>query len=118
MREVYILTSKYYCMSHTKKSKQDISRRKFIRNTSLAAGSFFIIPRSVLGRGFVAPSDQLTIAGIGAGGKGNSDLREFSKSPKANIAFLCDVDDRQAADSVKRFPKAKYYKDWREMLDK
>lgn len=105
-------------MSHTKKNKQDASRRAFIRNTSLAAGSFFIIPRHVLGRGFIAPSDQLTIAGIGVGGKGNSDLREFSKSPKANIAVLCDVDDRQAADSVKRFPKAKYYKDWREMLDK
>ena len=105
-------------MSHTKKNKQDASRRKFIRNASLAAGSFFIIPRHVLGRGFIAPSDQLTIAGIGVGGKGNSDLREFSKSPKANIAFLCDVDDRQSADSVKRFPKAKYYKDWRELLDK
>ena len=105
-------------MSHTKKNKPDMSRRKFIRNTSLAAGSFFIVPRQVLGRGFIAPSDQLTIAGIGVGGKGNSDLREFSKSPKANIAILCDVDDRQAADSVKRFPKAKYYKDWREMLDK
>jgi predicted dehydrogenase len=105
-------------MSHTKKNKQDASRRKFIRNASLAAGSFFIVPRHVLGRGFIAPSDTLTIAGIGVGGKGNSDLREFSKSPKANIAFLCDVDDRQAADSVKRFPKAKYYKDWREMLDK
>jgi predicted dehydrogenase len=105
-------------MSHTKKNKQDASRRKFIRNASLAAGSFFIVPRHVLGRGFIAPSDTLTIAGIGVGGKGNSDLKEFSKSPKANIAFLCDVDDRQAADSVKRFPKAKYYKDWREMLDK
>jgi len=105
-------------MSHTKKNKPDMSRRKFIRNTSLAAGSFFIVPRHILGRGFIAPSDQLTIAGIGVGGKGNSDLREFSKSPKANIAILCDVDDRQAADSVKRFPKAKYYKDWREMLDK
>jgi predicted dehydrogenase len=100
-----------------KKNKQ-ASRRQFIRNASLAAGGFFIVPRHVLGRGFIAPSDQLNIAGIGAGGKGNSDLREFSKSPKANIAFLCDVDDRQAADSVKRFPKAKYYKDFREMLDK
>lgn len=105
-------------MSHTKKNKQNASRRKFLRNTALAAGGFFIVPRHVLGRGFTAPSDQLRIAGIGAGGKGNSDLREFSKSPKAAIAFLCDVDDRQAADSVKRFPKAKYYKDFREMLDK
>ncbi|MFI5156864.1 MAG: gfo/Idh/MocA family oxidoreductase, partial [Chitinophagales bacterium] len=86
------------------------SRRAFLKNTSLAATGFFIVPRHVLGRGFVAPSDTLTIAGIGVGGKGQSDLAEFSKSPKANIAFLCDVDDRQAANSVKKFPNAKRYK--------
>ena len=34
------------------------------------------------------------------------------------IAFLCDVDDRRAAESVKKFPQAKYYKDWRELYDK
>ena len=105
-------------MSHQKKSNHDLSRRKFIRNTALAAGGFFIVPRHVLGRGFVAPSDKLNIAGIGAGGKGESDLFEFSKSPNANISFLCDVDDRQIATSVKRFPNAKRYVDFREMLDK
>jgi predicted dehydrogenase len=52
------------------------------------------------------------------GGKGESDIASFHNSGKADIAFLCDVDDRRAAGSVKRFPKAKYYRDWREMLDK
>ncbi len=66
----------------------------------------------------MAPSDKLNIAGIGAGGKGESDLREFSKSPNANIAFLCDVDDRQIKTSLGRFPNAKRYYDFREMLDK
>jgi predicted dehydrogenase len=94
------------------------SRRTFIKNTALASAGFFIVPRHVLGRGFLAPSDRLTIAGIGAGGKGESDLANFFKSGKADIAFLCDVDDKRAATSVKNFPKAKYYKDWREMLDK
>jgi hypothetical protein len=37
---------------------------------------------------------------------------------KAKIAFLCDVDDRMAVDSKKNFPDAKYYKDFRVMLDK
>ena len=101
-----------------KKNETNRSRRDFLRATSLAAAGFFIVPRHVLGRGFVAPSDKLTIAGIGAGGKGKSDLFEFSKSPHANVAFLCDVDDRQITDSVKRFPNAKRYKDFREMLDK
>src|ERR1700730_5211120 len=94
------------------------SRRDFLRNSSLAAAGFFIVPRHVLGRGYVAPSDKLNIGAIGAGGKGGDDLRNFSKSPNVNIVALCDVDDRQSADSRKRWPNAKYYKDFREMLSK
>lgn len=94
------------------------SRRRFIRNTSIAAAGFFIVPRHVIGRGFVAPSDKLRIAGIGAGGKGKSDLSSFAKSPNVNIVALCDVDDRQAVDSRKNFPNATYYKDFRVMLEK
>lgn len=105
-------------MSQKKKNNPSASRRNFIRNTSIVAGSIFILPRHVLGRGFVAPSDKLNIAGIGAGGKGESDLFEFSKSPNVNIAYLCDVDERQIGTSLKRFPNAKRYKDFREMLEK
>ena len=101
-----------------KKKNDHCSRRKFIKNVSVAATGFFIIPRHVLGRGFVAPSDKLNIAGIGAGGKGESDLAEFSKSPAVNIISLCDVDDRSSVKSRSRFPKASYYKDYREMLAK
>ena len=47
------------------------SRRSFLKNTSIAAAGFFIVPRHVLGgKGFIAPSDRLLIAGIGVGGKG------------------------------------------------
>ncbi|QMW03936.1 Gfo/Idh/MocA family protein [Spirosoma foliorum] len=94
------------------------SRRDFLKTSSLAATSFFIVPRHVLGKGFIAPSDKLNIAGIGAGGKGKSDLASFAKSPNVNIVALCDVDDRQAVDSRSRYPKATYYKDFREMLSK
>ena len=94
------------------------SRRDFIKNSSLVTAGFFIVPRHVLGRGFVAPSDKLNIAGIGVGGKGESDLAGFVKSPNANVIALCDVDDRQAVKSRASFPKAKYYKDFREMLEK
>jgi len=92
------------------------SRRRFIKNSMLASAGFYIIPRHVMGRGFIAPSDKLTIAGIGVGGKGADDIDHFAKSGKANIAFLCDVDDVTAADTRKKFPQAKYYKDYRVML--
>lgn len=101
-----------------KKHTQRHTRREFLRGASLAATGFFIVPRHVLGRGFIAPSDRLVVAGIGAGGKGGDDLSHFFGSGKADIAYLCDVDDRQAAGSIKKYTKAKYYKDFREMLDK
>ncbi|MFC1225209.1 Gfo/Idh/MocA family protein [Pedobacter sp. BG31] len=100
-------------------NKNTSNRRDFIKTSAIAAAAFMIVPRHVLGgTGYLAPSDRLLVAGIGVGGKGQSDLDMFHKSGKADIAFLCDVDDRRAATSVKAFPKAKYYKDWREMLDK
>jgi predicted dehydrogenase len=104
-------------MNNNKKSGSN-SRRNFIKNAGTAMAGFYIVPRHVLGRGFVAPSDKLVIAGIGAGGKGESDLWNFYKSGKAEIGFLCDVDDRQSVASRKNYPKAKYYTDFREMLAK
>lgn len=95
------------------------SRRAFLKTLGLTATAFTILPRHVLGgNGFIAPSDTVYIAGIGVGGKGTSDLTGFAKNPKAKIAFLCDVDDRMAVESKKNFPNAKYYKDFRVMLDK
>jgi len=96
----------------------DASRRKFLRDSAIAAAGFFIVPRHVLGKGYVAPSDKLNIGSIGAGGKGQSDIAEFFKSGHANIVSLCDVDDRQSVTTRKNFPNAKYYKDWRQMLEK
>lgn len=99
-------------------NKKGASRRQFIRNGALAAAGFMIVPRHVLGRGYVAPSDKLLIASVGVGGKGASDIANFYKGGKCEIAYLCDVDDNRAAETVKKFPQAKYYKDWREMYDK
>jgi predicted dehydrogenase len=100
-------------------TSKTLSRRKFLRNAGIAGAAFTILPRFVLGgKGFIAPSDTVYIAGIGVGGKGTSDLTSIAMNPNAKIVFLCDVDDRMAVDSVKNFPAAKYYKDFRMMLDK
>ncbi len=105
-------------MKTRKTTTTSLSRRKFIGQVGLGAAAFSLVPRHVLGgTGFRAPSDTLFIAGIGAGGKGRSDIANFASSGKATISFLCDVDDRQAKRSVESFPKAKYYKDYRKLLD-
>jgi predicted dehydrogenase len=106
-------------MSIDKMNTSSLSRRKFIKGAGVAAAAFTIVPRFVLGgSGYRAPSDMLYVAGIGVGGKGEGDIASFAKSGKAEIAYLCDVDDRRAAKSVASFPKAKYFKDYRIMLEK
>lgn len=99
-------------------NKKSASRRNFIKNTAVAAAGFMIVPRHVLGKGYVPPSDKLNVAGIGVGGMGFNDVSVVGGSPNVNIVALVDVDERQAAKAREKFPKAKYYKDYREMLKK
>ena len=105
-------------MNTPEEKRYNPSRRTFIKNT-LVASSVFIVPRHVLGGvGFTAPSDQLVLAAIGAGGKGTSDIRNASVKGREKVAALCDVDfSGSAKRSVENFPKAKQYNDYRVMLD-
>ena len=54
--------------------KPSASRRSFIKKTALTTIGISIIPRHVMGKGFIPPSDKLNIGVIGAGGKGYSDM--------------------------------------------
>ena len=91
------------------------SRRNFVGDVMLAGAAFSIVPRHVLGRGFVPPSDLVNVACIGVGGMGASDVRGMADQ---NLVAFADVDWRSAERSFTAYPKAKRYKDWREMLDK
>lgn len=93
-----------------------MNRRRFIGLTSSGISAVMIIPRHTLGgRGFIAPSDKLNIAGIGVGGQGAWDLKSVETE---NIIALCDVDWERAAESFERFPTARRYRDFRIMLEK
>lgn len=97
--------------------KNTNSRRNFIKTGLVAAGSFLIVPRHVLGKGYIAPSDKLNLAAIGAGGKGSSDIWNAYNNGANNVVALCDVDFGQASNSIKRFPNAKRFADFRRMFD-
>ena len=102
-------------MAEVNKIKKQISRRKFLKATTVAA-AFVIVPRHVLGGpAHTPPSEKLNIAGIGVGGMGGSNLRQCENE---NIVALCDVDSNYAAKTFKRYPKAKVHKDYRVMFDK
>jgi predicted dehydrogenase len=91
-----------------------LSRRSFVRGLG-AGAALTVVPRHVLGApGKKAPSEKLNIAGIGVGGQGGHDINAVAGE---NIVALCDVDERRAAGTYKKFPKAKRYTDFRKMLD-
>ena len=93
----------------------DRTRRAFLA-ANAAAFSFLVVPRHVLGGpGYLAPSERVNVAGIGAGGMGGGDISTHAKNG-ANIVALCDVDANAGA--FRAFPKAKRYVDFRELIDK
>lgn len=68
-----------------------LNRRKFIGNTVAASIAATIVPRHVLGgKGYIAPSDKLTMAYIGCGTQGIRELNDLLKNPKVQIISVCD----------------------------
>lgn len=88
------------------------SRRHFLKTVG-ALSLFTIVPRSVLGRGFIAPSDQLTKGIIGVGGMGRNHIHYDG----TRVVAMCDVDKNhltQAAALVK--DKINLYSDFRDLI--
>ena len=105
----------------TKRSKM-ISRRQALKGAaalSASAAAFpLIVDSHILGRASAAaPSNTLNVATIGVGKQGRFNTRNAARAG-ANIVAICDVDDRQAAEMAKDFPKAKIIKNFRELLEK
>jgi predicted dehydrogenase len=92
-----------------------VTRRQFIYYSALAAGGTALTGYARPRPRRVSPNDKLNIAGVGAGGKGAGDLRCCSDE---NIVALCDVSEASAAATRKKFPQARFYKDFRVMLEK
>lgn len=105
-------------MTASKSAPASSSRRTFLKQAAFAS-SVLIVPRHVLGGvGYTAPSDQLNLAAIGAGGKGRSDIINASVNGRERVVALCDVDfSGSAARAIEAFPNAERYHDYRVMLE-
>lgn len=79
-----------------KDSKQpnQLSRRSFVKNTLTASMGIMIIPRFVMGgKGYIAPSDKITLGFIGTGKQARGLVRGFA--PKAQVLAGADVDSKK-----------------------
>lgn len=67
------------------------TRRDFLKASAAVTAGFTIVPPHVLGGPkHVAPSDQVNIALIGAGGQGRTNLRSLFKLPDAHVIAVAD----------------------------
>lgn len=91
------------------------SRRAFIKTLGTAALAAPLVSGCVHGR---ARSGTLRHASFGTGGMAWHDLQELAKCKGVDIVAVCDVDLRRTVEAQKRFPQARVYQDWRELLDR
>jgi len=108
-------------------SNRKLTRRAFLASATLAAGAASlkwswaqtvntarVVPRKV------SPNEKLNVAGIGVGGMGSGDIRSVGQfKDLVNIVALCDVDtsEKQIGEAKAAFPEAKFYTDYRKMLE-
>ncbi len=71
------------------------SRRKFLKHSAALISIPTIVPASALGlSGFVAPSDRINVAFIGAGNQAENDIKGFWDDPRVQITAVCDVNKK------------------------
>ncbi|MGY8648806.1 MAG: Gfo/Idh/MocA family protein [Verrucomicrobiales bacterium] len=61
-----------------------------------------------------SPNGRVNVACIGVGGKGSSDADNAAKF--GQVVALCDIDDKRLKQKAKKFPDAKLFHDYRELL--
>lgn len=101
-------------------SPRDTSRRDFLKRTA-AAGA--LTPLASLALGACATGMRYTTtptlrhACVGVGGMGDADMTRIGSHPDVIISALCDVDRAILAKAAAKFPDARLYTDWRDMLE-
>ncbi|MDR2512949.1 MAG: Gfo/Idh/MocA family oxidoreductase [Puniceicoccales bacterium] len=100
---------------HAQPSPSGAPRRAFLKT----------LGASLIGAPFIArelfanpPSSRVRYASIGASGQAWTDLSAIARGKNVEVTAVCDVDTANMARAKRDFPKARFYQDWRELLDK
>lgn len=97
-------------------------RRKFLKNSTLAATSLSMVPGILWSNNRVAPSDQINIGLIGCRGRGFDVLTRHLARDGVNCVGICDVDERQvnrrvAEVKIEYNQHPKKFSDYRQLLE-
>src|SRR6266404_447785 len=92
-----------------------ISRRTALKRLAVAGLTAPFVFRA---HAHAAPSETLYHASFGASGMAGADIDSLTASKHIKLVAVADVDLDRTGDIRKRFPDARIYQDWRELLDK
>lgn len=102
-----------------------MTRRQFVRNTTLAAGAAALSGPFIrsLRAGEPGPNDKIRLGVIGCGGMGQGDLDCFLDNQEVECVVICDVDEKnstkgQAICARKERKQPDTVKDFRRVLDR
>ncbi len=88
-----------------------VNRRGFIKRTAAAMALPLVLPYSAYGA-----NSRVNLAWIGMGQRGNTVLGGVSPN-LADVVAICDIDEKHRDEARQRYPKARYYDDFRVMLE-
>ena len=98
--------------------KTSITRRAFLRRTTLSTASVLAAPYITSGLRAASPNETVLHASFGSSGQATSDINSLTRGGAAKLVAVAEVDLNRVAAVKRRFPEAKVYQDWRELLEK
>ncbi|MDB4581622.1 Gfo/Idh/MocA family oxidoreductase [Draconibacterium sp.] len=97
--------------------KLSISRRQFVKTTSLAAVGSPLILNSTLSKAETAANDKINLGIIGCGGLGKANLFAAAAHPDVVVVAACDVWKERLDPVVEKYKETcTAYTDYRELL--
>ncbi|MDR1958643.1 MAG: Gfo/Idh/MocA family oxidoreductase [Planctomycetaceae bacterium] len=94
--------------------KIQLSRRHFLKTASVTGMGFWVAAGNTP-RISASVNEQITVAGIGVGGKGGGDIENASRWGK--VVAVCDADRGRAQNAQKKYGLSTFYTDYRKMFD-
>lgn len=101
-----------------------VTRRNFLKNMALTSAGLAIGGNELLNaqsqKQVIGANKKVNIAYVGIGNRGEQIIDDFAKTGLVNVVALCDVDmgAKHTQKVMGMYPKAKQFKDFRQMFDK
>jgi predicted dehydrogenase len=91
-----------------------LTRRQALAASAASLGYLYTAPAFAAAK-IAGANEKLTVAGIGVGGKGDSDINDAGRLME--VVALCDIDEGRLGAKSNKWPQAKTFSDFRKLFD-